>query len=241
MNLIKLLAYLTLFFSSLTFGLDNPANKADPHRNEIGFFDIHVCNWPDRPQFFFALFSSARFEEIAEIEVFRPDKTLVGKLDLNRFRLVKAQGKPEKRVFIKQFPTAKTDANGWYTSTVILKDGRRIEAKDYVKVQSLPYANLANILPANSSEKIDFPSELSWAPVAGARFYQVFITDLWNEGESFYTSDILKEPRLKLPPGLLKSGGMYAWRIHARDINEDRILGDFNSGSLGPVAKFTIK
>jgi hypothetical protein len=33
----------------------------DPHRNEMGFFDIHVCNWPERPQFLKVLFSTTRF------------------------------------------------------------------------------------------------------------------------------------------------------------------------------------
>ncbi len=28
--------------------------QADPHRNEVGFFDMHVCNWPDQPLFFLA-------------------------------------------------------------------------------------------------------------------------------------------------------------------------------------------
>ena len=234
------LASLMLLMSAAASGKEIPARTSDPHRNEIGFFDIHVCNWPDRPEFFYILFATERFAEVAGIEVYRPDRSLIGNLDMSRFRLLTPKGKPVKQVFMKQFATSKTDVDGWYSATVLLKDGRRIEARDFVKVKSLPLVNMASLFPANGAKNISLPEELRWEPIAGANFYQVFITDIWS-GNQQYSSEVLKEPRFKLPQGLVESGGMYIWRVHARDINEDEKLGDFNSGSLGVEAKFTVK
>ena len=236
-----LLLSLALLFPCMAIASNVPVIEADPHRNEVGFFDIHVCNWPDRPQFFYGLFASKRFNEIDSVELFRPDKSSLGRLNMQAFRVVVTKNEPVKQVYMTQFPTLETDKDGWYTATVTLKDGRQFEAKDFVKVNSLPNAKFEGLFPANGAVNISIPEELHWQPIDGARFYQVFITDLWDEGIQFYKSDILKENRLKLPPGLLKQGGLYSWRVHARDVNEDKILGDFNSGSLGPEAKFSVK
>jgi hypothetical protein len=43
-----------------------------------------------------------------------------------------------------------------------------------------------------------------------------------------------------LPPGLIEDGGYYSWLIHARDINEDIKLGDFNSGSMSTPVSFSV-
>ena len=45
----------------------------DPHTSEAGFFDIHVCNWPERELFFMSLFSTPRFDEVRQVEVFFPN------------------------------------------------------------------------------------------------------------------------------------------------------------------------
>jgi len=41
-----------------------PVFDSDPHRNEPGFFDMHICNWADRPLFFKSLFSTTHFNKI---------------------------------------------------------------------------------------------------------------------------------------------------------------------------------
>ena len=74
----------------------------------------------------------------------------------------------------------------------------------------------------------------------GAQYYQVFIKDLWNGDQVIYTSNILAQPRLPLPPGLLQRGGEYTWRVHARDTNGHILLGDFNHGSLSREVGFSI-
>lgn len=48
------------------------AGEQDPHYNDAGFFDIHVCNWPGRPLFLMPLFSTEHFSEVQQIEVMDP-------------------------------------------------------------------------------------------------------------------------------------------------------------------------
>jgi hypothetical protein len=56
--------------AATTAGQKNPQDR---HYNGIGFFDIHVCNWPERALFFMPLFSTPRFDEIETIEVSYPN------------------------------------------------------------------------------------------------------------------------------------------------------------------------
>ena len=53
----------------LLFSLSSPdtqsATSGDSHYSSVGFFDIHVCNWPDRPLFFLAVFSTYNFNDIS--------------------------------------------------------------------------------------------------------------------------------------------------------------------------------
>jgi hypothetical protein len=209
-----------------------------PHHTGAGFFDIHVCNWPDRPVFFMALFSTTRFDEIAEIEVFDPGNRSMGKLDLTRYRLTRSPGNPEKRVFIANIAVPQAPADGWYSALVTMRSGERFNTRDYVAIGSL--ARPANMVPPEGADNVPLPRELKWDPVPGARFYQVFIKDMWDGERLIHTSAMLDQPRLALPPGLLQPGGMYAWRVHARDVNEDPRLGDFNLGSLSPELKFSV-
>ena len=208
------------------------------HHNAAGFFDIHVCNWPNQPVFFLALFSTTQYADIGEIEVFDPENRSLGKLDLSRYRLVLDPGKPEKRVFIANFAVPPKAINGWYSVRVTMRSGKKFDARDYVALGRLPRA--ANLVPADGTENVALPKELKWDPVPGAKFYQVFIKDLWDGERLIHTSTMLDKPLLVLPPGLLQPGGAYAWRVHARDVNEDPKLGDFNLGSLSPELKFSV-
>lgn len=73
--------------------------KEDPHYNDIGFFDIHVCNWPDRPPFFLALFSTYKFDEVEKITLSNPRGETIATLDLTKFRVIHTK-KGEKRAFL---------------------------------------------------------------------------------------------------------------------------------------------
>lgn len=71
--------------------------------------------------------------------------------------------------------------------------------------------------------------------------YPVFVHDIWEGEALIFRSPRLTENWVKLPAGLLKPGGYYMWRVHARDVDEDIELGDFNDGSLTPYFKFSVR
>jgi hypothetical protein len=211
--------------------------KSDPHRNKVGFFDIHVCNWPDRPLFFMALFSTEQFDEVESVKVLSPNNEQIGSLDMSKFRLIRDKKKPEKHVFIKQFDIPDQAPNGWYRAEITLRDGTQYDARDYVIISSMQH--ISGVDPADESENMEIPRVLKWDPIPGAKYYQVFIRDEWS-AESLYQSKLLTEPKLVLSDGLLKRGGYYSWQIHARDVNENILLGDFNHGSLSKWSTFSI-
>ena len=215
-----------------------PPASQDPHYNAAGFFDIHVCNWPGRELFFMSLFSTRRFQEVEQVEVFFPNGSLLTQLDLSNFRTLRAKGKPEKRVYMNEVDVPPGAPDGWYSSRVTLKDGKRHIARDYVILSPLPQAS--GHVPAHEAEVDAIPSQLSWDPIPGASYYQVFLRDLWDERRLIFSSKLLEEPAVKLPAGLLERGGYYSWLVHARDQNEHVMLGDFNHGSLSPVVNFSI-
>lgn len=68
----------------------------------------------------------------------------------------------------------------------------------------------------------------------------MFIRDLWDDERLIYTSKLLTTAELVLPENLLQPGGYYSWIIHARDVNEDVRLGDFNRGSMSRPATFSV-
>ncbi len=227
-----------LLYTGCLQGDDNQASRAgDPHYTEAGFFDIHVCNWPDRKLFFMPLFSTEHPDAVRDVEVMTPGNRVLLHLDLNRYRVMERKGKPDKRVIINQTDIPEDATEGWYTARIHLADGRELTAKDYVVISGMPQAT--GQVPVDGAE-VAMPGELRWQPVAGARFYQVYIRDLWNDDKLIHTSKLLDSPRLPLPPGLLQDGGYYSWIIHARDINEDPMLGDFNHGSMSRPVKFSV-
>ena len=210
----------------------------DPHTSEAGFFDIHVCNWPGRELFFMSLLSTPRYDEVEQVEVFFPNGSLLTELDLNNYRTIHRKGKPDKRVFMNEVDVPPGAPDGWYSTRVTLKNGKRHIARDYVILSALPQA--VGQVPAHEAEVQGVPKQLGWEPVPGAGHYQVFIRDLWNEGKLIFSSKLLDEPVLPLPDGLLEPGGYYSWIVHARDLNEHFMLGDFNNGSISPVYTFSI-
>lgn len=219
---------------------DKPADDphaGDSHYTPAGFFDIHVCNWPDRKLFFMTLFSTTRYSEIKSIEVRLPDGRKLTNIGLAKYRLVKTKDKPEKHVFMAQTDVPDGAPDGWYSAAVTLADGTQVMARDYVIVSRLPRPS--GLTPPNGAEQIPIPEKLTWSPVDQAGWYQVFIVDNWNDGKLIYTSKLLREPVLVLPPGLLQADGLYTWKVHARDINEDKQLGDFNKGSMSSVSTFS--
>jgi len=214
-----------------------PVFASDPHRNELGFFDIHICNWPQWPTFAKALFSTTHFKDIRTMEVFAADGSKLTDLSLERFKSVQKKGKPEKRVFMADVDVPAGSKDGWYYIVVKTHDGKEFRARDYLVVNRI--ARPTGFAPADGSENIPMPTELSWDPVPGAAHYKIFLTDEF-EGVEILESALVQKPRVELKPGLLKPGGYYTWRIHARDVNENIILGDFNSGSISQKVSFSV-
>jgi hypothetical protein len=234
-NTVRLLARTIL----LTFCLyiSNTALAAKPgdgHYNMAGFFDIHVCNWPGRP-----LFSTAGYNDIEKIEILYPDNSLLARLDLTSYRTIEKKDRPDKRVFIKQLDVPTEAVDGWYAARITLNNGKVQKARDYVIISKLARAD--GQVPGDEQELPAAPEVLSWDAIPGAAFYQMFIRDLWNENSLVYSSSLLTEAKVVLPKNLLESGGHYSWTIHARDTNEDLMLGDFNHGSMSKPVSFSVQ
>ena len=214
------------------------ANEGDPHYTPAGFFDIHVCNWPENPRFLMALFSTPRFDEVARVAVFAPGGSHVGDLDLTRFRSFKTPTGQAKRAFIAHFDLPEKAVDGWYRAEVSLKNGSRVEARDYVIHHFM--AQPTGTQPVPGAVDVPASTELRWDPIPGAKVYEVFLRNDW-EGVEATASGLLTEPRYTPPKGMLQPGGEYVWRIHARDSDGNVLLGDFNHGSLSPEMRFTVK
>ncbi|MCG6975134.1 MAG: hypothetical protein LJE56_01855 [Acidiferrobacterales bacterium] len=214
-------------------------HKNDPHYLPVGFFDLHVCNWPDRKPFFLAVFSSYQHDKVKRVNVFAPNGNKVGGINLANYRLIRKEGKPLKKAFLTEMELTEPLQNGWYRAEIEMINGARYIAKDFVEIRLLPRA--LNRIPAAGATNIAAPRELKWDPVPEAKFYRVVIKDLWNDEKMVYSSKLLKEPRLVVPSGLLQPGGYYSWLVHARDVNEDPVLGDFNRGSQTDAIEFSIK
>jgi hypothetical protein len=109
-----------------------------------------------------------------------------------------------------------------------------------VVFSSCEHTNLAKVeLFTPDADDIPVPKQLKWDAIPGAKHYQVFIKDQW-EGKLIHSSSLLFKPVFDVPKGLLKPGGYYSWRVYARDVNENVILGDFNHGSLTDSMEFTL-
>jgi hypothetical protein len=229
---------LVAMLNSIAVNTTHADKPKDTHYNDVGFFDIHVCNWPNRKLFFMPLFSTTRYDEVQKIDVMDPDGQPLVQLDLTRYRVIKQENKKEKHAFMNQLDVPTAAKDGWYTAQITLSNGSVHTASDYVNISTLDKAR--GHRPGHNEETESPPGELRWDPVPGAGFYQVFIRDQWNDDQLIHSSGLLTEPVLTLPPGLVKSGGMYSWIVHSRDVNEDLLLGDFNHGSLSKPMVFSV-
>lgn len=236
-RIIAICFLMATFSMPVTASNMEPVLDADPHRNELGFFDLHLCNWPDRPRFFKSLFSSTRFNDIAKMEIFLPDGKLLGELSKDSYMKIARKGKPEKRVFLNDIDVPVEATTGWYDIRVTTLEGKTYQARDYVILS--PLQRVDYVSPADGASDIAMPTALEWKPVAGAAFYQVYLREAF-ENKMIVSSKLLREPRYVFKPGELVPGGYYRWSVHARDVNEHILLGDFNHGSMSRKFEFSI-
>lgn len=186
--------------------------------------------------FFLVVFSTERFNEVKSVDVLRPNGQLLMSMDLSRHRVIKRKKKPEKRSFIEQLSLPPDVTDGWYSARITLHDGEQYLAKDYIIMYTM--APATGLIPPDGAKNVPVPATLKWDPVPGATHYKVYIQDLW-EGKVIHESKLLTNPHFDLPPDLIKPGGNYSWRVHARDVNENVLLGDFNHGSFTGENKFS--
>lgn len=213
-----------------------PPDPDDSHQTGAGYWDIHVCNWPDRPPFYLTAFFTERYDELESVEVFLPDGRPLGQLDLNKYLVSQRKDKPPLRILVTHLPLHPQRPEGWYSAHITLKDGSRYLARDYQLMHLMQRA--AQQIPAHGAE-VPVPKTLRWDPVPGAQRYRVWIRDMWQDGKQIFVSDFLPEPQLELPEDLLQAEGWYAWRIHTRDTHNHVLLGKFNHGSLTDWIEFS--
>lgn len=216
-----------------------PPPSPDPHYTAVGFFDVRLCNWPEGDRFVQVLFSTLAYDSVRKVEVEDPQGRRIGEVALDKYRPLPLKDGRVKRVFISRLPLSSASTGGWYTGRIRTADGKTYLARDLVKLEKLPIAD--NLNPRADADGIEAPEQLSWDPVPSARMYQVFVHDIWEGEQLIFRSEHLRENRVRLPRGLLKPGGYYMWRVHARDVDEHPELGDFNHGSLSPFHKFSVR
>ena len=236
-NSQRLILVLSLFFYINLYAEESLEFTSDPHYNDIGFFDIHICNWPERSNFFKILFSSEKYNQIESMNVFTPDNQLLVSLDKNKFKHLKRKNKPNKKVFMLDIDVPESASTGWYSIDVQAKDGSTYQAKDYVVMTRLE--KVSKLQPSGEDKTFSLPITLRWDPVAGSQYYQAFVRDVWTE-KLVFKSKLLNKSEVKIPEDKLKPGGDYYWVVHARDTNEHILLGDFHMGSLSNKTFFTV-
>jgi hypothetical protein len=237
-GLFSTVLYFILILAALSLHADDaPVLDRDPHYTAVGFFDIHICNWPERQHFFKILFSTEKFNEVTEMEVFDPSGSSLATLDKSRFIQLQRKGKPEKRVYMVDLDMSDSARTGWYTIKVKTTDGKEYLARDYVLLTRIN--RVSDMVPSSEDSAFPLPVTLTWSKVPGAGYYRAFIRDEWT-GELVFRTKLISENSIKIPEGKLLPGGYYSWAVHARDINEHILLGDFHMGSMSKKAFFNV-
>ena len=234
-----LLIFLATLVSTSSFAAQETTDK---HKDSLGFFDIHYCNWPDRKPFLMLVYATHRHDDIESIEVYDPARNSLGKMNLNKFRyipatVVKNKSIEDKKVFINQIPIPRNTIKGEFTATVVTNNKQIHHYADWMFLDKK--VGSAKIdFPTNKASNISKTPILKWQAPENGQYYQVFIKDNWT-GKSIYSSKTLNKTEFKVPDKLLKNDGWYAWKVHAKDMDETILYGDFNAGSLSEYHSFT--
>ena len=241
---IKYLTISTVFLCTLLPqpAFSNNQTPKDLHKDELGFFDIHYCNWPDRNPFLMLVYATHHYNNLDSIKVLTPEGIELGEISQNTYRYlpaktVKGKNIPDKKVFITQIPFTKSMTKGTFTAVATTHSGQKHQYKDDVDMDYIIASATINY-PADKAVDIALTPTLKWESVDHAQYYQVFIKDNWT-GKNVYSSKTLDQTQLTLPKEILKKDGWYAWKVHAKDMDETIKYGDFNAGSLSKTITFT--
>lgn len=212
-------------------------HPGDPHYTPSGFFDIHVCNWPDRKPFYMVLYSTGKYDDIETVHIIGANGKPLAELDPDIFRL--SENEPDMRILTSHVPISNEYEDGWFVAEINMKDGSSHRASDLVIHRLMPY--VTGHEPVDGAQDIPLPEVLKWDDTFGAYWYRVFIRDNWDDQKLIYSSRLLPYPEIELPAGLLNPGGYYSWKVQARDEKGDLNLGDFNTGSQSDWVTFSVQ
>lgn len=233
-RILRVIPLVVIFAAACAEGERPPAT--DPHYTKAGYFDMHVCNWPDRPLFFVALLTTKQHRDIAEVAVMRPDGVSLGNIDLSRSEPLAGDGDVELRTFKTHIQIPPGSPDGWYMARIRLKNGSEFLARDYVNVRAMPPVTITTPLGDDTPMQ---QRKVAWRPLPQTAYYRVIIKDPFQDKKIVYKSDLLTEPQFTIPPGILEKNGAYILRIHARNASGDPKWGDFNHGSMNAEVAFT--
>ena len=188
-------------FTSYAFAVEKNISE-DPHRTKAGFFDIHICNWPDRPPFYLTLFGTEQYDDITSIEILSPDDKKIGELNLKKFTVSKKKNKPERHVFLTQLDIPKNKMDGWYSARINFRDKPSQTAYDFVIHQTLNRATSHS--PEHGAEDIKKPKQPILGFNSGRKFLQgVYKRYLeWWKDYSYikpYQNSLLRPPSRLTP------------------------------------------
>ena len=109
--------------------------------------------------------------------------------------------------------TFRDPVNGTYTFTVTDRDGHSYSVTEALTGQPVGFPDKGSFVPVHNTVANGTAVQFNWEPVSGAVFYRVEIYDVsFNRLFRFATS----ENQYSLPPGILKPGTLYRYRIVSR-------------------------
>ncbi|UCB55541.1 MAG: hypothetical protein JSW45_03155, partial [Thiotrichales bacterium] len=155
----------------------DPRNPDDPHYTTSGFFDVHICNWPDRAPFYMVLYSTENHQDIQSVDISGANGKLIGKLDLETYRF--SENEPGTRILISHLPISRDYEDGWFVAKIRMKNGETQTATDLVIHKIMP--EISGYQPKDGAEDIPLPDVLTWDDTFGAYWYRVWIRDNWND------------------------------------------------------------
>jgi len=227
----------SLFMINALYADEAAVLNKDPHYNSLGFFDIHICNWPQRTNYFKVLFNTDKYQYIDSMSVYTPEDKLLVTLDKTQFKTLKRKYRPDKRIYLVDIDVPEFATTGWYKIDVKTKNGKSFQAKDYVVMSRLE--RVTEMTPSGVDAEVSLPVTLQWKTVPGAYYFQVCVRDAWSD-ELLYSSNVIETNAIRIPENILDAGGYYYWSVSARDVNGHILLGDFHMGSMSEKAYFNV-
>jgi len=118
----SLLFILTLMIAAGSGYAENAEHPGDSHYNDVGFFDIHLCNWPDRAPFYLAVFSTRQFNDLKSVDLLNARGEQFASLDLSKYKVSHTNDKAEKRIYMSQIQRTANYVDGWFSAKISIAE-----------------------------------------------------------------------------------------------------------------------